>query len=81
MKSMIYTSACVFLLLFMQTSCENGEVQVDYSGIYCLNFQNLEMIIAHQGTQLTFTVQNDLLVNGTGILAGDTLVLNAQTMN
>ena len=69
----------IVFFFFLQNACENKKVQVDYSGVYCLNIQNLEMIIIQDGDELTFTLQNDLLVNGMGFIESDTLVLYAQT--
>jgi len=75
------TVISVFFVLLLQIACENENVQADYSGVYCLNFQNMEMIILQKGDNVTFTLQNDLLVNGTGTIAGDTLILNARTQH
>lgn len=69
----------LLIILALLSSCEREKDPVDYSGIYCLNIQNSEMTIVHTSSEITFTLQNDLLVNGTGTLSGDTLVLTAQT--
>lgn len=79
MKHMNLVSVFISFLLLIHTSCEKEDKKVDYSGTYCLNIQNLEMIIVQEDGELTFTVQNDLLVDGSGSMAGDTLVLNART--
>ena len=36
----------------------------DFHGIYCLNLQNLEMTIDQNGTEVTFSLNSDLLNNG-----------------
>jgi hypothetical protein len=56
----------------------NNDV-IDYSGIYCLNVNNMEMTIVQSGNDVTFTVQRDILLNGTGTITGDTLMLTATT--
>ncbi len=65
----------------MQCDQNNGVTDndniVDYSGIYCLNMQNLEMTIVQTGNTVIFTLQSDLLTNGTGTIAGNTLQLTA----
>jgi hypothetical protein len=58
-------------------ACENEKAKTDYSGTYCLNFHNIEMTLIQTGNEVTFTVQSDLLVNGTGKIIGDTLFLKA----
>lgn len=77
MKQIIFIT--LYFIFIIQVACENEDPSADYSGKYCLNLQNIEMIIAQKGNQVTFTVQNDLLVNGVGTAKGDTLLLNAQT--
>jgi hypothetical protein len=79
MKQVILS--CFFFIFLLQSACEDEKVQVDYSGIYCLNLQNIEMLIAQKGNEVTFTVQNDLLVNGVGTAGIDTLLLNAETLS
>ena len=79
MKHIYLGSIFISFLLIIHTSCEKEEKKVDYSGTYCLNIQNLEMIIVQEDGELTFTVQNDLLVDGSGNIIGDTLVLSART--
>jgi hypothetical protein len=69
----------LLIILTLLSSCEKEKETLDYSGIYCLNIQNIEMTIVHTNSGITFTLENDLLVNGTGTLSGDTLVLTAQT--
>lgn len=60
-------------------ACENEKSGTDYSGIYCLNVQNMEMTIIQKGDEVTFSMQQDILVNGTGTIKGDTLILTANT--
>jgi hypothetical protein len=57
--------------------CEHNNE--DFNGIYCLNLQNLEMTIDQHGDEVTFSLNSDLLNNGTGIISGDTLLLTAFT--
>jgi len=71
--------ACVLLFSTFFAACEHEKEDVDYSGTYCLNIQNLEMTIVHTSKSLTFSVQNDLLVNGTGTVSGNSLSLYANT--
>jgi hypothetical protein len=61
------------------TACENEKSGTDYSGIYCLNIHNMEMTINQKGNEVTFTLQQDILINGTGIMKGDTLIMTAST--
>lgn len=51
----------------------------DFTGTYCLNLQNLEMRIDQNGTDVTFSLNSDLLNNGTGTISGDTLFLTTYT--
>ncbi|MBN2480293.1 MAG: hypothetical protein JXB19_01020 [Bacteroidales bacterium] len=66
-------------LLFatMINACEHSNEEEDFSGIYCLNIQNMEMTIVQSGNEVTFTLQADLLTNGTGTINADTLNLTA----
>ena len=74
------TSMHAFLLMAAGLlACDKEKAIVDYSGTYCLNIQNMEMYIVHTGNAVTFTLQNDLLVNGEGTVSGDTLILSAYT--
>jgi hypothetical protein len=57
----------------------NQDNQTDFSGIYCLNIQNLEMTIVRSGTKVAFSLSNNLLLGGTGTVKGDSLQLNAFT--
>jgi hypothetical protein len=75
----LHSLIILLIILALLSSCEREKDPVNYSGIYCLNIQNIEMTIVHTNSGITFTLQNDLLVNGTGTLSGDTLVLTAQT--
>lgn len=47
----------------------------DFSGIYCLNIQNMELTIVQTGNTVTFSLQSDMLEDGTGTISGDTLAL------
>ncbi len=71
----IFTFILFTAIVFI--ACEKEKDKTDFSGIYCLNIQNMEMTITQIGNDVTFTVQHDLLVNGTGKVTGDTLVLKA----
>ena len=51
----------------------------DFTGIYCLNLQNLEMRIDQNGPNVIFSLNSDLLNNGSGTISGDTLILTALT--
>lgn len=76
--------ACIFssilVLAVFNGGCEQDQAAPDYSGIYCLNIQNIEMILSQEGDELSFTIQNDLLVDGTGTVSGDTVILTAVTL-
>lgn len=71
----------IFLLLFLLISafidCERKADRSDFSGIFCLNIQNLEMTIDQSGNEVTFDLQSGQLINGTGIITNDTLFLTA----
>ncbi len=69
----------VVLVAAVHIACENEKGETDYSGVWCLNIQNMEMTIIQSGNKLTFSLQQDLLVNGTGEIKGDTLILTANT--
>ena len=55
--------------------CER--VNEDFAGTYCLNLQNMEMIISQTGDLVTFSLNSGLIENGTGSISKDTLVLSA----
>lgn len=55
--------------------CER--VTEDITGTYCLNLQNVEMVISRAGDLVTFTLQTGLIENGTGTITGDRLSLTA----
>jgi hypothetical protein len=61
------------------TACENEKSGKDYSGTYCLNIQNMEMTILQKGNEVTFTLQQNIQINGKGIMKGDTLIMTANT--
>jgi hypothetical protein len=67
----------VLLVALMFTCCENEQGETDFSGVYCLNLQSLEMTIIQNGQDVTFSLQTDLLTNGTGTISGDSLILSA----
>jgi hypothetical protein len=72
-----------FFILLLTVSflagCEKGKDTTDFSGIYCLNVQNMEMNIKQTGNEVSFSLQSDLLTDGTGTISGDTLFLTAIT--
>lgn len=69
----------VFLLTaYLFILCERNNE--DFAGTYCLNLQNLEMRIDQNGTDVTFSLNSDLLNNGAGTISGDTLILTAITL-
>lgn len=65
-------------LAFSLIRCER--LKEDFTGTYCLNLQNMEMTIDQSGDHVTFSLQNDLLENGTGTVSGDTLTLTATVL-
>ncbi len=68
----------VFLLIgSLFIFCERNKE--DFTGIYCINLQNLEMRIDQHGTDVTFSLNSDLLNTGSGTISGDTLILTAFT--
>jgi hypothetical protein len=76
-RPMKYFKFVVLSLLMTSflSGCERNNG--DFTGTYCLNMNNMEMEIVQKGDLVTFTVQNDILQNGTGSVFGDTLVLTA----
>jgi hypothetical protein len=74
-----YSLVSILFMAALYMACEGEKDIVDYSGTYCLNIQNIEMVITHAENGVIFTLQNDLLVNGTGTSSGDTLILTAYT--
>jgi hypothetical protein len=68
-----------FLTAFTFIACEQKMGEPDHSGVYCLNIQNLEMTLVQTGNRVTFTLQSDILVDGTGKITGDTMTLAANT--
>jgi len=60
-------------------TCDNAKGETDYSGVYCLNIENLEMTLIQNGKDVTFSFQTDLLTDGTGEINGDSLILTAYT--
>lgn len=73
------TSILILLSTGVFITCENEKGITDYSGVYCINIQNMEMTIVQTGSEVSFTLQQELLVNGTGKIKEDTLVLSANT--
>jgi hypothetical protein len=74
--------AILFTVLFSTgvcLTCERDNDAAGYSGTWCLNIQNTEMTIIQSGTDVTFTVRNDLLENGTGTVYGDSMIMTAST--
>ena len=71
----------IFILSFLIGSCLSAceRNKEDFSGIYCINIQNMEMNIIQNGNNITFTMQSQILVDGTGTVNGDTLRLHAFT--
>ncbi len=74
---LILVIAVIFVSCSSDSKTDKKDVATDYSGVYCLNFQNLEMTIVQTGNTVLFTVQSDLLTNGEGTLTDDTLQLTA----
>jgi hypothetical protein len=73
----IFILIILFEVVFI--TCEKEKGKKDYSGVYCLNIQNMEMTIIQEGDEITFALQQDLLMNGTGTFKGDTLFMTANT--
>lgn len=71
------------VLVFWQCDNDKGVTNsgetTDYSGIYCLNLQNLEMNIVQKGDSVTFTLTSELLTKGNGAISGNILQLSAIT--
>jgi hypothetical protein len=62
------------LLFSLFTKCEHDSGS--FSGSYCLNIQNMVMTIEQTGTDVIFSIGSGILTNGSGTVAGDTLLLN-----
>ena len=79
-NSFLFLLIAIFLVQCMPVKGDLSQEEVpDHSGTYCLNLQNLEMIIAQTGSKVTFALQSDLLTDGTGTISGNTLQLTAVT--
>jgi hypothetical protein len=76
-SSRLYTIFILFCIFF--NSCTKEKEIRDYSGTYCLNIGNLDMTILQEEEGITFSVSNNVLMNGTGTFFGDTLILAAST--
>lgn len=70
-------SVLILLLVSGGIACQREEGTPDYSGVYCLNIQNLEMTIVQAGGSVTFTIPSTQLTNGTGTVNGNVVVLTA----
>ncbi|MDY0100078.1 MAG: hypothetical protein RBR81_12845 [Bacteroidales bacterium] len=73
----IKISVLVFAMTFLLNGCERKTE--DFSGTYCINIQNMDMTIVQTGLSVTFTLQSDILQNGTGEVKDNTLTLTATT--
>jgi hypothetical protein len=51
----------------------------DYSGVYCLNMQNLEMTLIQQAEAVNFTLNSGLLLDGEGTAFDNIIQLSAVT--
>lgn len=69
----------LIIIAFIWVSCEENN-ESNFSGIYCLNVQNMEMTILQSGDLVTFSISYDQLNEGTGIINGDTLLLTASIL-
>jgi hypothetical protein len=67
----------VFIVCEREKGVTNNDKKADFSGTYCINAQNIEMTILQTGNNVTFTLQPEVLVNGTGTVSGDSLKLTA----
>jgi len=79
-NSVLFLLIAIFLVQCRPVQGDLNQDEVpDYSGIYCLNMQNLEMTITQTGSSVTFSLQSDLLTDGMGTISGDILQLTAVT--
>lgn len=76
-ENYIKISVLIFAITFLLNGCERKNE--DFSGTYCINIQNMDMTIVQTGLNVTFTLQSDLLENGTGEVSDNTLILTATT--
>lgn len=76
MKYPRFFSVVIFLISVFN-GCENDKEA--FSGVYCINTQNMVMTIEQTGSDVIFSIGSGLLNNGTGTISGDTLFLNATT--
>lgn len=72
----LYVFLWMAALLF---SCVKENGTDSFSGVYCLNLQNFEMVILQTDDEVSFNLQSDVLTGGTGMVSGDTLILSAIT--
>jgi len=70
---------CLLLPLatFACDASGGGRQERDYSGVYCLNIENMEMTIVQTGSVVTFTATHAVLTDGTGTVDGKTMLLTA----
>lgn len=70
----------IFVFIAAQLfSCAKEDGPYGFSGVYCLNIQSLEMVILQTDDEVSFSLQSEILTNGTGMVSGDTIMLSAIT--
>jgi hypothetical protein len=75
---LIMLFALVFARCDREDDTENTN-SANYSGVYCLNLQNLEMDLSHNDDTVNFILNSGLLLNGRGTVNGNTVSLTANT--
>jgi len=77
----------IFMLIFLNifTVCNrdkgviNTSENKEYSGTYCINEQNIEIVINQSGNNVTFTIMSGVEITGTGAITGRTMTLTGNT--
>jgi hypothetical protein len=73
----ILSLIAVLLLLTVVFSAGGQKKVRDFSGTYCLDALNADLTIIQTGSQVTFTLEAEVLITGTGTVSGGTLTLTA----
>jgi hypothetical protein len=73
---LILSLVSVFIVCERNKGIANNDEKADFSGIYCLNVQNIEIIITRTDDHVTFSMMPYALTDATGAITGDTLRLS-----
>jgi len=76
MKKTLSFIAVFLLLAGLSPAGEKNKVR-DLTGTYCLEGLNAGLTIVQTGSHLTFALKAEVLINGTGTVSGNTVMLTA----